>query len=194
MSAPVLVIDFGSQVTQLIARRVREGGVYAEIVPFNRADEALAAAPPKAIILSGGPASLTDAKSPRAPARVYDMGVPVLGICYGQQAMVDQLGGRVEGSTKREFGRATLEVSGQRARLEHEGLRAGGDRENPRAGRQGSRHLRSLRRRRFLRRRAAHSRSGRRPAHLHLRRYRIAARGRSGGGGVAVPRALQHSA
>ena len=113
MSAPVLVIDFGSQVTQLIARRVREGGVYAEIVPFNKAEEALAAAPPKAIILSGGPASITDAKSPRAPARVFDMGVPVLGICYGQQAMVDQLGGRVEGSNKREFGRATLEVSGQ---------------------------------------------------------------------------------
>jgi len=113
MSAPVLVIDFGSQVTQLIARRVREGGVYAEIVPFNKADEALKAAPPKAIILSGGPASITDAKSPRAPAGVFEMGVPVLGICYGQQAMVDHLGGRVEGSNKREFGRATLEVSGQ---------------------------------------------------------------------------------
>ena len=113
MSAPVLVIDFGSQVTQLIARRVREGGVYAEIVPFNKAEEALAAAPPKAIILSGGPASITDAKSPRASARVFELGVPVLGICYGQQAMVDQLGGRVEGSSKREFGRATLEVSGQ---------------------------------------------------------------------------------
>ena len=113
MSAPVLVIDFGSQVTQLIARRVREGGVYAEIVPFNKAEAALEATPPKAIILSGGPASLTDPMSPRAPMRVYEMGVPVLGICYGQQAMVDQLGGRVEGSSKREFGRATLEVSGQ---------------------------------------------------------------------------------
>jgi len=113
MSAPVLVIDFGSQVTQLIARRVREGGVYCEIVPFNKAEEALAAAPPKAIILSGGPASITDSSAPRAPARVFEMGVPVLGICYGQQAMVEQLGGRVEGSSKREFGRATLEVSGQ---------------------------------------------------------------------------------
>ena len=113
MPAPVLVIDFGSQVTQLIARRVREGGVYAEIVPFNKAEAALENSPPKAIILSGGPASLTDAMSPRAPMRVYEMGVPVLGICYGQQAMVDQLGGRVEGSSKREFGRATLEVSGQ---------------------------------------------------------------------------------
>ncbi|HTT81928.1 MAG TPA: glutamine-hydrolyzing GMP synthase [Rhizomicrobium sp.] len=113
MTAPVLVIDFGSQVTQLIARRVREGGVYAEIVPFNRAEEALAATPPKAIILSGGPASVTEDGTPRAPQAVFEMGVPVLGICYGQQAMVQQLGGRVEGSSKREFGRASLEVSGQ---------------------------------------------------------------------------------
>jgi GMP synthase (glutamine-hydrolysing) len=113
MTAPVLVIDFGSQVTQLIARRVREGGVYCEIVPFNKADEALAATPPKAIILSGGPASVTEEGTPRAPQRVFEMGVPVLGICYGQQAMVHQLGGRVEGSSKREFGRASLEVSGQ---------------------------------------------------------------------------------
>ncbi|HEY2446233.1 MAG TPA: glutamine-hydrolyzing GMP synthase [Rhizomicrobium sp.] len=113
MSAPVLVIDFGSQVTQLIARRVREGGVYCEIVPFNKADEALKGAPPKAIILSGGPCSITEASAPRAPARAFELGVPVLGICYGQQAMVDQLGGRVEGSSKREFGRARIEVSGQ---------------------------------------------------------------------------------
>jgi len=113
MSAPVLVVDFGSQVTQLIARRVREGGVYCEIVPFNKAAEALKTAQPKAIILSGGPASITDSGAPRAPAAVFDAGVPVLGICYGQQAMVAQLGGRVEGSSKREFGRATLEVSGQ---------------------------------------------------------------------------------
>ncbi|HEY3778942.1 MAG TPA: glutamine-hydrolyzing GMP synthase [Rhizomicrobium sp.] len=113
MPAPVLVIDFGSQVTQLIARRVREGGVYCEIVPFNRVEEALAAAPPKAIILSGGPASVTRAESPRAPTKAFEMGVPVLGICYGQQAMVAQLGGRVEPSSRREFGRATLEVSGQ---------------------------------------------------------------------------------
>jgi GMP synthase (glutamine-hydrolysing) len=113
LTAPVLVIDFGSQVTQLIARRVREGGVYAEIVPFNKAEEALTAAPPKAIILSGGPCSVTEEGTPRAPQRVFELGVPVLGICYGQQAMVHQLGGRVEGSSKREFGRASLEVSGQ---------------------------------------------------------------------------------
>src|SRR5579863_10104770 len=113
MSAPVLVVDFGSQVTQLIARRVREGGAYCEIVPFDKAHDTLDRAPPKAIILSGGPASVSDAGAPRAPARVFELGVPVLGICYGQQAMVVQLGGRVEGSTKREFGRAALEVNGQ---------------------------------------------------------------------------------
>jgi len=113
MSAPVLVIDFGSQVTQLIARRVREAGVYCEIVPFNKAAAAIAAHKPKAVILSGGPASVTEDTTPRAPQAVFELGVPVLGICYGQQAMVTQLGGRVEGSSKREFGRATIEITGQ---------------------------------------------------------------------------------
>ena len=113
MTPPVLVIDFGSQVTQLIARRVREAGVYCEIVPFNKAEEALAKGAPKAIILSGGPASVTEDHTPRAPQRVFEMGVPVLAICYGQQTLVQQLGGRVEGGHKREFGRATLEITGQ---------------------------------------------------------------------------------
>jgi GMP synthase (glutamine-hydrolysing) len=114
MSAPVLVIDFGSQVTQLIARRVREAGVYCEIVPFNKAEEALVGVKPRAIILSGGPASVTESHTPRAPQRVFELDIPVLGICYGQQAMVTQLGGKVEGShNAREFGRAKLEVTGQ---------------------------------------------------------------------------------
>jgi GMP synthase (glutamine-hydrolysing) len=113
MTPPVLVIDFGSQVTQLIARRVREAGVYCEIVPFNKAEEALAKGTPRAIILSGGPASVTESHTPRAPKQIFELGVPVLGICYGQQAMVQQLGGRVEGSSKREFGRATIEITGQ---------------------------------------------------------------------------------
>src|SRR5215472_9521992 len=112
MAAPVLVIDFGSQVTQLIARRVREAGVYCEIVPFDRAEPALNPAP-RAIILSGGPASLTESHTPRAPQRVFELGVPVLGICYGQMAMVQQLGGEVESSTKREYGRADVEITGQ---------------------------------------------------------------------------------
>src|SRR5215470_3964550 len=116
---PVLVIDFGSQVTQLIVRRVRESGVYCEVVPFNKADAALRnGSPPRAIILSGGPASVGDAGSPRAPERVFQLGVPVLGICYGQQAMVTQLGGKVESGHKREFGRAEIDVSGQSPLLE----------------------------------------------------------------------------
>ena len=113
MSTPVLVIDFGSQVTQLIARRIREGGVYCEIVPFNKAEEALAHSTPGAIILSGGPASVTQSDTPRAPQKVFELGVPVLGICYGHQTMMAQLGGRIEPSTKREFGRATIEITGQ---------------------------------------------------------------------------------
>jgi GMP synthase (glutamine-hydrolysing) len=106
----VLIIDFGSQVTQLIARRVREAGVYCEIVPFQKADEALELYDPKALILSGGPSSVTAMDTPRAPDRIFDMGIPILGICYGQQTMVAQLGGRVEISDNREFGRSFLQI------------------------------------------------------------------------------------
>ena len=107
----VLILDFGSQVTQLIARRVRESGVYCEIWPFNRADEdAIRRFAPKAVILSGGPASVTESDTPRAPAMVFELGVPVLGICYGQQTMCAQLGGKVETSDHQEFGRAFIEV------------------------------------------------------------------------------------
>ncbi|MEO1543497.1 MAG: glutamine-hydrolyzing GMP synthase [Pseudomonadota bacterium] len=110
MTDTVLIIDFGSQVTQLIARRVREAGVYSEIVPFNRADDALARLSPKAIILSGGPASVTHTDTPRAPAWVWTSGLPVLGICYGEQTMVEELGGGVEAGHSREFGRADVTV------------------------------------------------------------------------------------
>ncbi|CAG0999770.1 MAG: glutamine-hydrolyzing GMP synthase [Rhizobiaceae bacterium] len=108
----VLIVDFGSQVTQLIARRVREAGVYSEIVPFQSAGEAFARLRPKAVILSGSPASTVDIGSPRAPDIVFSSGVPVLGICYGEQTMCAQLGGRVEAGHHREFGRAFLEVEG----------------------------------------------------------------------------------
>lgn len=108
-----LIIDFGSQVTQLIARRLRESGVYCEIHPFNKVDGLfLKAYNPQAIILSGGPASVTAKDSPRADRAVFDLGVPVLGICYGQQTMMEQLGGRVESGTSREFGRAQIEKIG----------------------------------------------------------------------------------
>src|SRR5207342_3403956 len=106
----ILIVDFGSQVTQLIARRVREEGVYCEIVPFQKAADAFTAMKPRGVILSGGPASMTEATSPRAPQAIFDAGVPVLGICYGEQAMAAQLGGQVEGGHHREFGRAEVEV------------------------------------------------------------------------------------
>ena len=118
MTDTVLIIDFGSQVTQLIARRVREQGVYSEIVPFNRAEDALERLRPKAIILSGGPASVTEFGTPRAPDWVFKAGLPVLGICYGEQAMVAQLGGGVEAGHHREFGRADLRVIADSALFE----------------------------------------------------------------------------
>jgi GMP synthase (glutamine-hydrolysing) len=108
----ILIVDFGSQVTQLIARRVREQGVYCEIVPFNKAAEAFAQMKPRAIILSGGPASVLDPGAPLPPPEFYTAGVPILGICYGEQAMAHQLGGKVEGGHHREFGRAEIEVTG----------------------------------------------------------------------------------
>ncbi len=106
----ILILDFGSQVTQLIARRVREAGVYCEIAPFNAGDAAIARLKPKGIILSGGPASVLDGDSPRAPDAVWQAGVPVLGICYGEQTMCAQLGGSVLAGGTREFGRVFLDV------------------------------------------------------------------------------------
>src|SRR5246127_4017949 len=106
----ILIVDFGSQVTQLIARRVREDGVYSEIVPFQKAEEAFREMQPKAVILSGGPESVHVQGPPRAPQLIFDSGVPVLGICYGQMTMAAQLGGQVEGGHHREFGRADVEV------------------------------------------------------------------------------------
>ncbi len=111
----VLIIDFGSQVTQLIARRVREAGVYSEIVPFQSAEEAFSRLAPKAVILSGSPASTVDIGSPRAPQAIFEADIPVLGICYGEQTMCAQLGGKVESGHHREFGRAFLEIEDESA-------------------------------------------------------------------------------
>lgn len=109
-----LIIDFGSQVTQLIARRLRESGVYCEVHPYNKVDAAfLDSYDPRAIVLSGGPSSVASAKSPRANEHVFDFGVPVLGICYGQQTMCVQLGGEVEAGHDGEFGRADIEIVGE---------------------------------------------------------------------------------
>ena len=111
MHEKILIVDFGSQVTQLIARRVREEKVYSEIVPYQKAEAAFREMKPKAVILSGGPASVLDKNAPLAPKSIYDFGVPVLGICYGEQAMAHQLGGKVEGGHHREFGRAEVTVT-----------------------------------------------------------------------------------
>lgn len=107
----ILIIDFGSQVTQLIARRLREAGVYTEILPCTVDPARITKAAPRGIILSGGPNSVAMADTPRAPQSVFDLGVPVLGICYGQQTMCQQLGGRVDPGTRREFGRAALSIT-----------------------------------------------------------------------------------
>ena len=108
----ILILDFGAQYTQLIARRVRELGVYCEIHPWDIPDEEVRAFKPRGVILSGGPESVTDANPPKAPASVFTLGVPVLGICYGMQTMTQQLGGRVTGSTEREFGYAEVTLTG----------------------------------------------------------------------------------
>src|SRR6186713_2316300 len=107
----ILILDFGAQYTQLIARRVREVGVYSEILPWDITDDEVRAFKPKGIILSGGPESVTDAQPPRAPDVVFTLGVPVLGICYGMQTMAQQLGGRVTPSGHREFGYAQVTVT-----------------------------------------------------------------------------------
>ncbi len=108
----ILILDFGAQYTQLIARRVRELGVYCEIYPWDVSDAEVRAFAPRAVILSGGPESVTDRNPPKAPAAVFDLGVPVLGICYGMQTMAQQLGGRVTPASEREFGYAEVTVTG----------------------------------------------------------------------------------
>jgi GMP synthase (glutamine-hydrolysing) len=123
----ILILDFGSQVTQLIARRLREAGVYCEIWPYTASLERIEAFAPRAIVLSGGPASVVEGDSPRAPQGVFAMGLPVLGICYGQMTMAAQLGGEVESGHHREFGRAFVDVTGRSALFE--GVWAGGGRE-----------------------------------------------------------------
>jgi GMP synthase (glutamine-hydrolysing) len=113
MTDRILILDFGSQVTQLIARRVREVGVYCEIWPYTAGEPRIREFAPNGIILSGGPASVTLETTPRAPAIVFTMGVPVLAICYGMQTMCAQLGGRVTLSDHQEFGRAFIDVIGE---------------------------------------------------------------------------------
>ncbi|MBV9346005.1 MAG: glutamine-hydrolyzing GMP synthase [Gammaproteobacteria bacterium] len=115
----ILILDFGAQYTQLIARRVRSLGVYCEIHPWDMSDAEIRSFAPRGIILSGGPESVTEADPPRAAAAVYNLGVPVLGICYGMQTMAQQLGGRVAPASEREFGYAEVTVTGSSRLLDH---------------------------------------------------------------------------
>ena len=108
----ILILDFGAQYTQLIARRVRELGVYCEIHPWDMGDAGVRAFGARGVILSGGPETVTTASAPRAPDAIYELGVPVLGICYGMQTMAQQLGGRVEAGKVREFGYAEVRARG----------------------------------------------------------------------------------
>ena len=109
----ILILDFGSQYTQLIARRVREIGVFSEIRAWDMSEEEIRAYNPRGIILAGSPESTIEVNSPRAPEVVFNLGVPVLGICYGMQTMAMQMGGLVEGSNIREFGYAQVKVHGE---------------------------------------------------------------------------------
>src|SRR3569623_2046008 len=109
--ARLLIIDFGSQDPQQLARRERESGVNCEVHPFDKAETILNDFNPKAGMLSGGPSSVTEAESPRIGTRVFQLGVPVLGICYGEQLMCDLLGGKVEGGHAGEFGRADIVIA-----------------------------------------------------------------------------------
>ena len=107
----ILVLDFGSQYTQLIARRVRESNVYSEILPWDIDEEKIKLINPKGIILSGGPDSVTNSFTPRVPQLVFDLNIPILGICYGMQTLAEQLGGQVISSDQKEFGYSELQVT-----------------------------------------------------------------------------------
>jgi GMP synthase (glutamine-hydrolysing) len=161
----ILILDFGSQYTQLIARRVRELGVYSEIHPWDMDAAALRAFAPKGIILSGGPESVTEAGSPRAADVVWSLGVPVLGICYGMQTMAVQLGGAVQPGEVKEFGYAEIRAHGHsrllrrhRGPRQRRGPRPARCVDEPRRPRQ--RAARGLQAHRLHRRRAARRHGG----------------------------------
>ena len=113
----ILILDFGSQTTQLIARRIRDAGVYSEIMPWDAGEEAVREFDPAGIVLSGGPQSVTEGRTPRAPGCVFELGKPVLGICYGMQTLAAQLGGSVEIGDSAEFGPADVRVIAHNALL-----------------------------------------------------------------------------
>jgi len=115
----ILILDFGSQYTQLIARRVRENKVFSRIVPFNISAEEIAAINPKGLILSGGPASVVDKKSPVPDKNIFKLGIPMLGICYGMQVITEMMGGKVKHTREREFGKVELFTDDNRDLFSH---------------------------------------------------------------------------
>src|SRR6185295_2898463 len=114
----VLILDFGSQYTQLIGRRIREANVYSEILPFNTPLEKILSYKPKGIILSGGPDSVYESGAPACDQKIFEQGIPILGVCYGMQLLAKELGGKVEASTRREYGFREIEVKGATSLLE----------------------------------------------------------------------------
>ena len=119
----ILVLDFGSQYTQLIARRIRELNVYSEILPWDISTDKIQALKPKGVILSGGPESVTASNTPRIPEAIFELDMPILGICYGMQTLAEQFGGQVSSSKKKEFGHA--EIILEETSLLFDGLRSG---------------------------------------------------------------------
>src|SRR6185295_15451684 len=108
----ILVLDFGSQYTQLIARRIREANVYSEVVPFNTPVEAILKHEPRGIVLSGGPDSVYEAGAPACDPKIYDLGIPILGVCYGMQLLAKDLGGKVVPGAEREYGARDIQTVG----------------------------------------------------------------------------------
>src|SRR6185369_16157178 len=109
----ILVLDFGSQYTQLIARRIREANVYSEVVPFNVSLDTIRQHQPRGLILSGGPDSVYEAGAPACDRRIYDLGIPILGVCYGMQLFAKDLGGKVVPGAEREYGPRDIQIVGK---------------------------------------------------------------------------------
>src|SRR5207249_3732290 len=190
------ILDFGGQYTQLIARRIRELGVYSEILPCTQPLDEVVAAGYKGLVLSGGPSSVYEEDAPLPDKKLFEAGVPLLGICYGMQAMGYLLGGHVVPAERREYGAAQLQLEGagglRRARrLVHALLRRRRAGVHPPPGGHGSGSLRALGRRGLVGRRRADPPRRRRPAHLSLRRQRPPPRRRGGERGENLSRRVQ---
>src|SRR5205807_2186080 len=163
----ILILDFGSQYTQVIARRIRELQVYSEVVPFNLSAAEIKKLQPNGMILSGGPASVYDKGAPQIDKKIFSLGVPVLGICYGLMQMAHHLGGEVVFTGRREYGAGMLQLT-DGSQLDDGLLHRGSLRAGAATGRRRKSRARSQRRCRFIGHGRTFAQSDRRPAHLHL--------------------------